>query len=264
MSETNGPVVVICAMDAEAVHLRQRLDHAREEPLHTWRRTRGLMADMPVDIIVSGIGLIYAAAATAAACLDKAPRAIVNYGCAGAHRADIAPGDVIIGDKVVHLGSYILAPDGQQQPLGFRVEQHDGRVHVDALPTDAAMLAAAQRITEQLALPPWPGRSRAPSIWVGAVGSADVWTQHPDTIHALHTTHGSLCEEMEAAAVAQICATFGAPLLVVKDISNNELQRSTAVKAGDDGPALLDDVRHEIGLRAALVVEGVMQSLFRG
>ncbi|ETX08516.1 5'-methylthioadenosine/S-adenosylhomocysteine nucleosidase [Candidatus Entotheonella palauensis] len=261
MNLTRGPVAVICAMDSEAVHLRKRLENAHEKPLHAWRRTRGTLSGTPVDIIVSGIGLIYAAAAATAVCLDRAPLAVLNYGCAGAHRIDIDPGDVIIGNQVVHLGSYILAPDGEQRPLGFRVETHEGRVHVDALPTDPEMLDTAQRIAETMALPIWPGLSHEPRIWVGAVGSADIWTQHPDTINELHTTHGSLCEEMEAAAVAQVCATFGTPFLAIKDISNNELQSSTEVKAGDDGPTLLKDVQDEIGLRASLVIEALIRTL---
>ncbi len=235
------PGVVICAMDSEAVHLRKRIEHAREESLPAWRRTRGIISGTPIDLIVCGIGLIDAAAATTAVCLESEPVAVLNYGCAGAHREDIDPGDVIIADQVVHLGAYILSPDGQQQPLGFRVAPQGGRIHVDALPTDPELLDSAQRIAQRVAFPIWPGLSHEPRIWVGAVGSADIWTQHSDTIHALHTTHGSLCEEMEAAAVAQICARFGVPFLTIKDISNNELQRSTEVKAGDDGPILLED-----------------------
>lgn len=261
MNVTSSPMVVICAIDSEAVHLRQRLEHAYEQPLHNWRRTRGTIASAPVDMVACGIGLINAAAATTAVCLDRAPLAIVNYGCARAHREDIDPGDVIIGDRVVHLSSYILAPDGQQHPFGFRVEHQEGQIRVDALPTDPGMRDTAQRIAGQMALPIWPGRSRQPSIWVGAVGSADIWTQHPDTINALHTRYGSLCEEMEAAAVAQVCTAFGTPFLAIKDISNNELQRSTEIRSSEAGPTMLEDVRDEIGLRASLILEGLIQHL---
>ncbi len=257
----SGPVVVICAMDSEAVHLRKRLENVHEEPLKAWRRTRGTISRTPVDLVVSGIGLISAAAATTAECLDNQPVAVLNYGCAGAHRKDIDPGDVIIGDKVIHLGSYILSPDGQRHPFGFRVDNPDGRVHVDALPADPEMLETAQRIAQGMTLPIWPNLSHEPRIWVGALGSADVWTQHPNTINKLHRRHGSLCEEMEAAAVAQICATFGVPFLAIKDISNNELQSHTEVKSGDDGSALLADVKGEIGLRASLVIERLIRNL---
>ena len=259
MNVRSRSVVVICAMDSEAVHLRKRLENAREEPLHAWRRTRGMISGTPVELIVCGIGLINAAAATTAICIEREPIAVLNYGCAGAHREDIDPGDVIIGDQVVHLGAYLLTPEGQQHPFGFRVDHQGHRVRVDALPADAMMLDTAHRIAQRVDLPRWPRGSHDPRIWVGAVGSADIWTQHLDTINALHTTHGSLCEEMEAAAVAQVCARFDTPFLAIKDISNNELQSRTEVKAGDDGPTLLEGVQDEIGLRASLVVEGLIR-----
>jgi nucleoside phosphorylase len=89
-------------------------------------------------------------------------------------------------------------------------------------------------------------------------GSADIWTQHGETIQGLHGQHDSLCEEMEAAAIAQMAATFGVPFLAVKDISNNELQVVTNL---DDGGDILLHVQEEIGLRAALVVEALIAAM---
>jgi adenosylhomocysteine nucleosidase len=244
-------------MDTEAVHLRRRMMNPVEAPVSLWRRTCGQIGDVPVELIVCGIGLINAAAATAVACLGEKPRAIFNYGCSGAHRDDIDCGDVVIGERVIHFSSYYVEPEGELKYTGFRigVEDHE---HFDTLPGDPELLGLARRAAANIELPAWPGIGHTPGIHFGGVGSADIWTQHGETIRGLHNSHGSLCEEMEAAAVAQVAATFGVPFLAVKDISNNELQVHTDLSDGGD---LLLHVQDEIGLRAGLLVEQVIRTL---
>jgi len=252
-------VLVVCAMDSEAVHLREMLEGVHEEPVGRWRRSRGRLGEARVDLIVSGIGLAYAAAATTAALLDGRPRAVLNYGCAGAHRADIHAGDVIVASSVAHLASYVHKPDGTKHLFGFRVTGVEDSRTLDKLPTDRELVEHARQAAEDLELPAWPGRDAAPQIHYGPVGSADIWTQHADTIMQLHATHQTLCEDMEAAAVAQICALFGVPFLAIKDISNNELQVVTVFEAAESGANLLDGVEHEIGRRAALLTAATIQ-----
>lgn len=245
--------VVVCAMDSEAVHLRRLLADVEEQPVGRWRRSRGRLGAARVDLVICGIGLAYSAAATAAALLDERPQAVLNYGCAGAHRDDIHAGDVIVGSTVAHLASYVHQPDGTKHLFGFRIEEAEASRMLDQLPTDRQLAEAARQAASELELPAWPGRANAPEFHYGPVGSADIWTQHIETIQQHHLTHGTLCEDMEAAAIAQIAALFGVPFLTIKDISNNELQAATLFDAAESGAGLLDDVVDQIGLRAALL-----------
>lgn len=259
MDET-GRVAVICAMESEAVHLRRRLEHPHELPLNVWRRTRGRLGAHEVDIVVCGIGLINAAAATAVLCGGERPRAIFNYGCSGAHRDDLGPGDVIIGARVAHFSAQIVLPDGQRRYTGFLYHVEELRVETDAIPADPELLDLCQRMAERALLPAWPGVAHMPRVFTGAVASADVWTQHGESIRTLHDLHGSLCEEMEAAAIAQVAAMHGVPFLAVKDISNNELRKATTAY-GSNGWPTLADVSDQLGLRAALVVDATIGAL---
>ena len=252
-------IAVVCALESEAVHLRRRLTKPHEAQLARWRRTRGVMAGRAVEVLVSGIGLVNAAAATAALLAGARPRALLNYGCAGAHREDLALGDVVLASRVVHPSSHIVRPDGGRLYKGFWYDVEGQRVEVEAIPADPDLLALAARVAEGVVLPPWPGAGRAPRVEVGTVASADVWTQHGESIRALHRVHGSVCEEMEAAAIAQVAAIFGVPLLAVKDISNNELVAVTDPDVA--GGFLLTAIQEEIGRRAALLVEAVIGGL---
>jgi adenosylhomocysteine nucleosidase len=245
-------------MDSEATHLRERLEDPQEHPLHVWRRTTGRIGQVRVEIVVSGIGLVNAAATTSALCIGQRPRAIINYGCSGAHRPDIQCGDVVIANRVVHHSAIIVQPDGAEKYQGFNYDVNGQKVLAEAIMPDPGLFELASEAAGRTPLPTWPGIDHEPVVHVGVVGSADIWTQHGERIHTLHSLHGSLCEEMEAAAVGQVAAIFGVPFLAVKDISNNELHKVTEL-GGDWGA--LHDVRGELGLRAALVVEATIGML---
>ena len=254
-----GTVGVVSTMDTEAVHLRRRLDDAREEPIGHCRRTRGRIGATAIDLVVSGIGLINAAAATSALCAIDPPAVLLNYGCAGAHRDDLDPGDVILGERVVHVSTYVILPSGERSPMGFDYHAGMTRMQVDSLVADPSLLDRIRSVADRVQIPRWPGSPALPRIFTGTVASADVWTQHGDSIRSMHDRYGSLCEEMEAAAVAQVAAIYGIPFLAIKDISSNELRAATGLTR--QGWPSLDDLDQQLGLRAALAVEALIQVL---
>src|SRR5438093_29583 len=65
----------------------------------------------------------------------------------------------------------------------------------------------------------WPEgvAHRAPRVVVGTVCSGDRWNRAPATIRALAEQHESLCEDMEAAALALTCLSHDVPFLAIKD-----------------------------------------------
>ena len=259
-SGPGGSLAVICAMESEATHLRRRMGDAREERLAVWRRTIGQVGASRVELIVCGIGLVNAGAAAAVLCSQAAPSAILNYGCAGAHRDDLGPGDVIVGERVAHVSAHIVLPSGERRHTGFLYHVDDVRVQTDAIPADPRLLDLCRRMADRAVLPAWPGVGHMPRVYLGAVASADIWTQHGDSIRTLHDLHGSLCEDMEAAAIAQVAAMYGVPFLTVKDISNNELVKASTQRDAAGWPSL-EDFTDELGLRAALVIEATIGAL---
>jgi adenosylhomocysteine nucleosidase len=247
-------------MESEAVHLRNRLTEQHEAQLAVWRRTRGRLDGVPVELLVCGIGLVSAAAATGALLSATAvkPRAVINYGCAGAHRDDIALGDVVIGTRTAYVTSMIILPDGSER---HQIFAHGARDYADgaALPSDPQLLMLAIQAASELVLPAWPGAARPPRVYQGTIASCDLWTQHVERIRAMHGLHGSLCDEMEAAAIAQVCATFGVPFLPLKDISDNQLVAATPLT--EHGTISLDHIRDDLGRRAALLAQVVIRRL---
>jgi|SRR5690242_8300988 len=165
----------------------------------------------------------------------------------------------MFGERVVHVSTYVVLPSGQRSPMGFDYHIGDTRIQVDSLAADRTLLDRIRAAAERVQIPSWPGSPALPRIFTGTVASADVWTQHGDSIRSMHDRYGSLCEEMETAAVAQVAAMYGIPFLAIKDISNNELRRATGLTR--QGWPSLDDLDQQLGLRAALAVEALILAL---
>lgn len=252
---------VICAMEEELVHLRLALGPGEE----TWRGNRrywlAAWRQRPLIMAICGIGMASAAAATEALILTHSPAAVLNYGCAGAHRADLLPGDVVIGESVVAPQSLTLLPDGAEHYTGIFCAIDSDAKPVEVLHADRALLEAVERAAQDWQPERWPEASRdwrPPVVHRGIVASADCWTQHGPRLAALHDRHGSLCEDMEAAALAQVCTLWQIPFATVKDISNNELLAVTELN--EIGPTL-EAHFDEIGARAWTLLRRALQSI---
>ena len=261
MAPGNGtagtPIGVVVAMESELQHFLYTVTAVREERDGPWRDRFVQAGGVPLIALCCGIGMTNAAAGTEHLIGKHAPRAILNFGCAGAHRRDVLPGDVIIGDGTVHHGAVHILASGEEFFPGREYSVTGETVAATELPTDPGLRGLAIEAARGWTPEPWPRglnlpteiEPRSPRVEVGRVASADIWTQFHERIDRLHSRHGTLCEDMEAAAINQVCHRHGVPFLTVKDISNNEYHALTDLE-GDISvlPA------EEIGRRAAALL----------
>ncbi len=243
-------------MRAEGRHLlalADEVDVTASGIYPTWRVRFGSTACV---VVLSGIGMVRAAAATEHLISRWAPEAVMNFGCTGAHEEEIGLGDVIIGTRCVPHFSLQILPNGRERYVGFITEEGDDLAHVedtDSVATAPALVERAIAAAPATGIEPWPGYSHAPNLHVGAVASADVWTQQLDRLEAIHDRHETLCEDMEAAAIGKIASLHRVPFLTVKDISNNEFLKSTNLEDFTEFPV------EEVGKRAAAVIGTVLR-----
>lgn len=260
MVEATGgapPVGVVVAMEAELQHLLRAVTPLREVRDGPWRDRFVLAGETPLVALCCGIGMVNAAAGAEHLIGRYAPRAILNFGCAGAHRRDILPGDVVIGDGTVHHGAVHILASGEEFFPGQEYQVTGETVAATELATDPGLRELAIAAARDWVPEPWPQglnlptgvEQRPPRVLVGRVASADIWTQFHDRIDSLHQRHGSLCEDMEAAAIAHVCSRHDVPFLTVKDISNNEFHALTELQG--DIEVLPAD---EIGRRSAALL----------
>jgi adenosylhomocysteine nucleosidase len=258
-----SPIGLVVAMDAELVHLLRAFPPARTEERDVWRFNHLEIEGAAVVALRSGMGLINAAAGTERLIAEHRPRLLLNYGCSGAHRPEIMPGDVVIGERVVHHSAMQIRRDGSEHYAGFGYEVAGERMDAAELASDPRLVELAAGVAADIELEAWPSElawpmgtpRRGVTVHRGVVASADIWTQHLERLDQLHARHASLCEDMEAAAIAQVCALHGVPFLTVKDISNNEYHHPSDLDEFTDFPVA------EIGKRAAAVIAALVARL---
>jgi adenosylhomocysteine nucleosidase len=202
------------------------------------------LAGQPIALAHSGMGMLMAAAKTQSIIERFHPTAVLNYGCAGAHRPELLLGDIVVGTRVV-------AYDNAHEAQAVECAPH--------------LVEAARRAAHEHE--PWPVDlgwpehvpHRAPRLFYGTVASADRWNRTSQTIERLVTVHDSLCEDMEAAAIGVICDAHDVPFMTIKDISNNELLRQTA-----SGSAMLAEMgTSQLARRAAAFTFATLQAFVR-
>ena len=198
----------------------------------TWPVWTGLVAHHPVIAVLSGIGPANAAGALGALLATTPLRAVISVGCAGAHRRDLRLGDVIIGAASINHSAVNLLPSGEEYYRGNAATTGPDPMPPSETKSDPMLLAAAQRAAQDWRPDPWPEEERVPHVLTGNIASADVWTQHAERLDRISTRHGTLAEEMEAAALGVICQRLGLPFLPIKDVSNNEFERVSDVAGG--------------------------------
>ena len=150
--------------------------------------------------MISGIGAVYAASATTAALLSGPYAAVLSCGCSGAHVVGQKMGDLVLGAQVRPLDPVVVARDGAVQYSGVRYSMTTKGTTSWA--ADGRLLELAKGAAEAVRQSHAPGMR----VDVGTVGSGDAWRQSPGVIHEVHSRAQTLCEEMEAHAVAQVCA----------------------------------------------------------
>src|SRR5215212_7132340 len=108
-------LAVVCALEEELRHLRAALP-AGEEVWHAGRQYEvTALGGTTIVLARCGIGMLSAAAVTEATIGRWAPGAVLNFGCTGAHRDDLLPGDLVIAARVVAYDNVNVSPEGGEQ-----------------------------------------------------------------------------------------------------------------------------------------------------
>jgi adenosylhomocysteine nucleosidase len=248
------PIAIVCALEWELAHARSAVGGGAQDAPNVYLADLG---SYPLVLAYSGMGMVGAACAAEAVIARYSPWAMLNYGCAGAHRADLLLGDIVVGTQLVAYDNLRETADGACRYNGMYYLAGGEQRRVDALEADPDLLESARRVAEEHVdqHEPWPAdlgwpetvEHRSPRVVFGTVISADRWNRSPGSIGALVEQHDSLCEDMEAAAMGLVCASHGVPFLTIKDISNNELLRATS-----GGQAMMEELGvDQIARRAA-------------
>jgi futalosine hydrolase len=174
------------------------------------------------NVLVTGIGAVNTAhALTRYLATNPPPSLIIQTGIAGAYvPANVAVGSVLLADTEIYGDLGVLTPAGWRPmeeigiPLLEATASRDARFNY--FPFDPALVARASKAAGSLVARTGKFLTLSQVTGVRSLG---------DT---LHERFGALCESMEGAAAAHVCALHDVPFLEVRGVSNLVEDRNRA------------------------------------
>lgn len=196
-------IAVIGAMEQEVAILREQLNNRQTEVHGPCIIYTGLIEQHEIILVQSGVGKTAAAMATTLLLDNHHPDIVLNTGSAGGFASDLNVGDLVISNQVRHHDVDLTA-------FGFEIGQGFG--FPAAFDSNPALIERAQRAA-----------SLQPELQskVGLICSGDSFMACPEKVSLTrqHFTN-MIAVEMEAAAIAQVCAQFDTPFVVVRALSD--------------------------------------------
>ena len=156
------------------------------------------------------------AAMTATLLLDHfRPDEILFTGVAGGINPDLAPGDIVLGEKTAQHDRGKLTTAGfSPQPTG------EGIPLLMSPPERLLALAEAAAKDADLDRIKTTRGERVPRVIRGVIVTGDIFVASPAKTAELRKMFKADAVEMEGAAVAQVCWQFHVPCLVIRSISD--------------------------------------------
>jgi len=195
-----GKLAILSALKIELEHFwKSMIDYKSEY----WGQHEIRLGHVGLHDIVSfstGVGKVRAAAATQYVIDNYQPFAIIYIGAAGILNPSLAPGQVVIGEKIIEhdFDKSALASNNHD---GFALLETDFGLHKTILKASKGVLGV--------------NRIKSGTILTGDQVIADT-----EKRKQLMSTYDGDCVEMEGAAVAIVCNQNQMPFVIVRVLSD--------------------------------------------
>lgn len=195
---------LIGAMDEEIEWLLQAAQPIEQVDVAGLRYYKSTLHGKHIVICKSGVGKVNAAITTQVLIDRFHVTKVIFTGVAGAVDPELDIGDIVISTACMHH-------DMDATALGFAPGVIPFQ-ETSQFVADSSLVGLAERICEQL----------VPNHYCkGIVLSGDQFVANREKVRQLHSTFvGSVCTEMEGAAVAQACFINGIPFVVIRSLSD--------------------------------------------
>jgi adenosylhomocysteine nucleosidase len=216
-------LAIMSATHEESAAVVDALTGASVHTLGERRYHLGALGGTPVVVVFSRWGKVAAAATATQLIASFQVSRLLFSGVAGAVRAGLAIGDVVVGtDMIQHdMDARPIYKRYEIPLLGTAVFATD-----EALRTCLTGAVARFLQTDLPAVIPADVRTTfgicAPRLHAGLIASGDTFFSGVQQVTELrHRLPEALCVDMEGAAVAQVCAEYAVPFAIVRTISDS-------------------------------------------
>jgi futalosine hydrolase len=209
-------IVIAAATPFETAWITTQLIKLRSVSLGKFRAFRGRLGTAPALIYNTGVGKTNAAHGTTLLLERFKPSLFLLIGCGGAYtKSGMLPGDLAIATEEIFGDEGVIMQRGwrSMQYLKLPLLRKGDEIFYNLFPMDQGIVNRAKKILQSFR--PKTGRFVTVSEVTGTQKKAD----------EMERRFRGICENMEGAAVAQLCTLYGIPMLEIRGISNLVKQR---------------------------------------
>lgn len=194
---------IIAAMEEEQAEILNIMEDVYSEKYFEKEFIIGKINNTKCILTKSGVGKVNAARTTQILIDKFNVDAVINVGSAGALNEELDYGDLIISTSCIQHDFDITCFD---HPKGYIT---DIGVEINA---DKDLIEIFKCASEKI--------DKSVKVIKGIIITGDQFNCTPDIKYTLRQTFNAECEEMEGAAVAQVCMLCKVPFVVIRSISD--------------------------------------------
>lgn len=219
-------IAIVAAVPDETRMLRSGLFPCEVRRCGSRELYCGNMFGHKITVLHTGIGKINTASAVTALLEHYVPEMLITIGCCGAYPGQgLKKGDLVLASEEICADEGVLTPQGFRdfETLGFSLLKSKGKGLSSRFSVDVKLRESARLHLETLAA------ESGFSLGVGPLVTVSTCSGTVRSGQEMQARTGGLGENMEGAAVAQICQQYKIPFLEIRGVSNlvedRDLQR---------------------------------------
>jgi futalosine hydrolase len=210
-------IIVAAATPFETSWISSQLIRPRTVAIGKFTALRGKFGTAPTVIFHSGVGKTNAAHGATLLLENFRPALFLLIGCGGAYgNSGMIPGDLAIASEEIFGDEGVITPQGWRSTryLKFPLLRKGRQSFYNKFPLDQKVVNKAKKILKRF------------SPKVGPFVTVSEITGTQEKADEMEKRFRGICENMEGAAVAQLCTLYGTPFLEIRGISNVVKQRN--------------------------------------
>lgn len=208
-----NPILIIAAMPLETLLLETTLSNSIRVRRAGFEYFESELGNLKIIVCAAGVGKINAAAATAVLIEQHRPRLVINTGCAGAYiGSGLSIGSLAVASEEVLGDEGVIVTDGWKDLAHMEIPalDHGGRQHFNIISLSRHASEKAMQLADYYGVALTRGRFATVSTCSGTRQRGEELVRRWSVI----------VENMEGAAVAQVCLRYGIDCLEIRGVSN--------------------------------------------
>jgi futalosine hydrolase len=218
-------IAIVAAVPAETALLRRSLSPCEVRRCGHRELFLGALNGRKIALLYCGIGKTNASSAVTALLETHRPGAVMVIGSGGAYPGSgLEIGDLALATEETFADEGVATPDGFRDfsDPGFTLLSDENFLLQSRFVADPRLLNDARPVFEQVAA------AAGKKLIAGTLVTVSTCSGSERSGREMALRTGGICENMEGAAIAQVCRLYGVPFLELRGISNRVENRDLA------------------------------------